>query len=91
VPNSDWSSKRAGLTLYATLQQVRPSLQMIGSILNPLVMKFIAQEYYLFWVDDSRSLLSNTRFTYTHQIEQMTVHASLLPLAAFAGHYFQTR
>lgn len=80
---------QAGLELYTALQNTRPTLQAIEAQLNPLVMRFVHKEYYFFWVDDPRSLLSNTRFTYKHSIHEMIKNVKLLPAALVSGHYFE--
>lgn len=81
----------AGLTLYVKLNEVRPRLQAIEAMYDPLVMPFIFQEYYHFWRDDPRPLLSNRRFTYTHNIKQMTKNVGMLVAAALSFSYFESK
>ncbi len=81
----------AGLTLYAKLLLLRPILEKIEAKLDPIVLPFVFQEYYRFWVDAQRSLLSNTHFTYLFQIKQMSKNVDLLLTAVLISDYFETR
>ena len=62
----------AGLKLHQKLIKVRPRLQQLEQLLDPLVLPFIFQEYYRFWVDDSR-LSSVPPQIYLHASDQADV------------------
>ena len=81
----------AGLELALKLDAERPTLETIESKLDPLVMSFIFQEYYRFWREDKRPLLSHYRFTYIHAIEQMTKNVGMLAGASVSYHYLSSK
>ena len=75
--------------LVSKLAALRPSLKKLENKEDPLVLKFIWQEYYHFWREDKRNLLSNTHFTYLHQIKKMSQNVDALPAAILSYGYFE--
>lgn len=79
-----------GISLAVELDDIRPMLETMESTLNPLVMRFVWQEYYNLLRDNSKPLLSNYRFTYKHSIKQMREHVKILPAAIVIFSYFES-
>ena len=80
----------AGVNLAFELYFMRPTLEAIEALYNPAVSRFIHQEYYRFWRDDTlgRSLLSHRKFTYTATIKRMRSNVSMLIPAIGSFLYF---
>jgi len=74
----------AGLNLYAKLNTTRTRLKKVESKYNPMVMPFVYQEYFS-WIEDSRSLLSSSKFTYTGRIKQMENKSDVVYLAVLSS------
>ena len=70
-----------GVKLTADLDKLRPELKKFEADTNSLAMSFIWKEYYHFWRDDPRSLLSSYRYTYLYQIKKMREQVKQLPFA----------
>lgn len=70
-----------GVYLSYELDKLRPTLNNYEAFSQSLAMNFIWKEYYHFWTDDPRSLLSNYRFTYLFQIKEMQEKVQMLPIA----------
>lgn len=81
----------SGAWLTVELNQLRPILELIDARFDPLLLRFIFQEYYYLWQDDlgDRSLLTDRQFTYRGSIEQMRQNVRLL-LPSVGSYLFVT-